>query len=212
MTATHAPAPPARLVIGLSGYLKSGKDEAGRALVADGFVQFSPADGIREFLYRLDPPIVEDGVVVAPSLAAVVDELGWDEVKVRYPSLRRAQQRCGKEAGRDYLGDDVWVNTVMRDLPAGVDLMNTSVRFPNEADAITARGGYIIRVERPGFEPGEGAHSSETAMDQYPWDFTIINAGTIADLHDAVRKVVATIRAMHAKAATQAAAGADSPA
>lgn len=71
----------------------------------------------------------------------------------------------------------------------------TDVRFPNEADAIKQRGGIVIRVNRPCKECGvlEGhkmiphknkpsEHESETALDDYEFDYIVDNSGTIEEL------------------------------
>jgi hypothetical protein len=58
----------------------------------------------------------------------------------------------------------------------------TDVRFPNEADAIKARGGLLVRVTRKGHE-FTGKHPSEIALDDYDnFNITIENNGTIDDL------------------------------
>jgi hypothetical protein len=56
------------------------------------------------------------------------------------------------------------------------------VRYPNEADEIHARGGYLVNVINTG-EPDVSVndHPSEHAMDGYlDWDYTI-RAATVAD-------------------------------
>lgn len=54
----------------------------------------------------------------------------------------------------------------------------TDVRFPNEADAIHAAGGYLVKVTRttaPDIDVP--AHPSEQAMDGYAgWDYEIVAA------------------------------------
>jgi hypothetical protein len=54
-------------------------------------------------------------------------------------------------------------------------------RYPNEAAAIRARGGLVLRVERPGVEP-INAHRSEVALDGFDFDAVIDNDGSIEDL------------------------------
>ena len=56
----------------------------------------------------------------------------------------------------------------------------TDVRYPNEADYIKGQGGTVVRVVRG--TDSTDQHSSETAMDDYPVDFTINNCGTLKDL------------------------------
>ncbi len=64
----------------------------------------------------------------------------------------------------------------------------TDVRFPNEAKAIKDRGGIMLRVNRQTetdrFPRNE--HPSETALDDYKFDATIINNGTLEELEKSV--------------------------
>lgn len=74
---------------------------------------------------------------------------------------------------------DYWVKKMFATVPKETDLvLITDVRFPNEAQGITQRGGYTIKVERlassgrPFVAPDRpGDHPSETALDDYNWDF-----------------------------------------
>ena len=78
----------------------------------------------------------------------------------------------------------------------------TDTRFPNEAQAIKDRGGITIRIIRPDFVEniltGEKflvkvhrqEHESETALDNYKFDYEIQNDGTIAELIDKVEVIL----------------------
>ena len=61
-------------------------------------------------------------------------------------------------------------------------------RFPNEYEIFKHYGfdAVLLRVERPDFvsplTPEQQAHRSETALDGYPYDFTIVNNGDLMDL------------------------------
>lgn len=173
------------LVVGLAGYARSGKDTAALALIEDGFERRAFADKLRDFLYRLNPSI--SGSLW--SLAEIVDAVGWEQAKAETPEIRALLQRCGTDAGRKVLGENVWVDATMRDLPALTVI--TDVRFPNEVAAIRERGGVVLRIVREGVgafrqESGE-THESETALDSTRFDATIHNNGTMADLYREVR-------------------------
>lgn len=64
----------------------------------------------------------------------------------------------------------------------------TDVRFENEAQAIKARGGVIIRIDRPGVKP-INAHPSETAMDHWDFDYKIANASDLVSLKFTVENI-----------------------
>ena len=69
----------------------------------------------------------------------------------------------------------------------------TDVRFPNEVEAIEDKGGTVIRIERTPRSYGtefEIEHSSETALDDYDFDYVINNNGSISDLIDKVRQIL----------------------
>lgn len=78
----------------------------------------------------------------------------------------------------------------------------TDVRFSNEADAIKQRGGIVIRVNRPCKECGLLTthkiscskniieHESETALDDYNFDYIIDNSEGIDFLIEQVRIIL----------------------
>ncbi|MEU8133267.1 hypothetical protein [Streptodolium elevatio] len=172
-------------LIGLSGYARSGKDEAAKALVAGGWRQVAFADKVKDFVCALDPMVPSTRGGQPMRLSTVVARRGWDYAKTWYPEVRVLLQRAGTEAGRRILGQDIWIDALFRDIAEEPAVVISDVRFPNEAQAIADRGGLLIRIERPGV--GVMPHESETALDDWPFDHVLVNDGTVEDLH---RKVV----------------------
>jgi hypothetical protein len=175
------------LIVGLSGYARSGKNEAANALVERGWRQAAYADKLREFLYAVNPLIPGHYGAGSLRLRRLVDQTGWDYAKTTYPEVRSLLQRTGTEAGRRVLGDDVWVQALFASHTDAPALVVTDVRFPNEAQAVVDRGGVMIRVDRPNVGPTKDkygrAHISETALDDWPFDHRLNNDGTVSDLH-----------------------------
>jgi hypothetical protein len=166
------------MIIGLSGYAQSGKNTVGDILVDHhGFIQLAFADAIRDFLYEINPYVKSEFRV-----KGLVDAYGWDKAKVENEELRELLQRLGV-AGREMIDEYLWVALTMSQIkdPHEGRYVITDVRFPNEAAAIQSQGGQIWRIERPGVDAAN-AHVSETAMDPWLFDETIINDGTIEDL------------------------------
>lgn len=99
---------------------------------------------------------------------------------------RIAMQKIGTESFRDVFHDDVWVASLFREILPGGRYVVTDVRFPNEADAIKAAGGYLWRVDR--LVTGRiHAHVSEFALDGYKgWDRAISNHSDLKTLRDYV--------------------------
>ncbi len=168
-------------LIGWSGYAGSGKDTAALLLVDLGWTRLSFADVLREFALAVDPLIPLTPMLTC-RLSQLVTKMGWENAKRTYPEVRQLLQRLGTDAGRRLLGTDVWVNAAFERVPAGAPVTATDVRFPNEAEAIRARGGIVVRVERPGTYPING-HPSETALDSFEFDAVLVNDGTVLDLH-----------------------------
>lgn len=184
-------------IIGLSGYARSGKDEAAKVLVEEyGFVRVAFADKLREVLYALNPVVsiensnyggewyhstTERGVL----LQGVIDEYGWNGYKetVYGPEIRRLLQRLGTEAGRQTLWDSIWVDAAFAGLDEDAKVVVTDARFPNEAEAITERGGQMWRIVREGVGPNLSAdgtaHASETSLDDWEFDHTLGNTKTL---------------------------------
>lgn len=119
-------------------------------------------------------------------------------------------QLIGTQCGRQIIHPNIWVNATMADYKQTNSCSHwegdapiyrmpnwiiTDVRFPNEAKAIKDKGGILIRVNRPCEECGvlEGhkmiphknkpsEHESETALDDYEFDYIVDNSGTIEEL------------------------------
>jgi hypothetical protein len=170
------------MIIGLSGYARSGKDATAKAMT--GFTRQAFADPIRKALYMLNSPITANITV-----ADIVDEFGWDIAKVRFPEIRRQMQILGKEIGREMFGQNVWVDIALKGVLPSSNIVFTDVRFHNEAYAIKGLGGQIWRINRPGTEP-VNAHPSETAMDDWAFDEVITNDGSLDQLHEKISDLV----------------------
>jgi hypothetical protein len=166
--------------VGLSGYARSGKDTVAAFLVAKyGYRQIAFADRLRDFV-----------VALYPSIAEIVNDAGGDWEKAKEdPEVRRMLQGVGV-AARTHIDQNVWVAAEL--VPVGKDerIVVSDMRFANEADAIAARGGTLLRIERPGTKPINN-HVSETALDRYDgFHSVLVNDATIEVLHDRVRTAI----------------------
>ncbi|MGW6600563.1 deoxynucleotide monophosphate kinase family protein [Streptomyces sp. NPDC055036] len=182
-------------LIGLSGYARSGKDTAAQALADRGWRRAAFADKLREFLLALDPllPALHGHGGQPFRLRRYVEAWGWERAKDEHPEVRALLQRAGTEAGRRVLGANVWVNALFEEHEDAPALVVSDVRFPNEAQAISDRGGVVIRVERPGYGPRRNEygviHESETALDNWSFDHLLSNDGTACELREKLRGV-----------------------
>jgi hypothetical protein len=183
------------MIIGLSGYARSGKDTVAKFLVEEhGFTRLAFADPIRDAIKRLDPLITLNGMVNV-RLSSALPKLGWERLKDDSPEIRPLLQRMGTEVGREMFGENFWVDyTINKARELNRNVVITDVRFTNEADAIRMWNGQVWRVNRPGTEPAND-HPSETEMDSYPkFDAVIQNDTTIEDLFSELTPFVDSLK------------------
>jgi hypothetical protein len=170
------------MIVGLSGYARSGKDTVADHLVAKyGFVKMSFADPMRSALLALDPTINVGGSYT--SLSQAVRLSGWENLKSMSDDIRPLMQRLGTEVGRKMFGENFWINLAMNEAVKHEKVVFADVRFKNEADAITLGSGSVWRIERPGFTAAND-HISEIDMDDYDFNGLVLeNDHTIKSLN-----------------------------
>lgn len=155
-------------LIGMHGYKHAGKDTTYDRLAELGgkqFQQFSVADPMKESISalteisvpRLDELKNDPDSFVKIGGRGEPSQTGPGAFMARYDSvmtMRRFMERYGTQAHRGVFGDDFWLDFWLAQVEARQRLVtslmgepctfvNTSVRFPNEAEAILERHGEI---------------------------------------------------------------------
>jgi hypothetical protein len=171
-------------VIGISGRIRSGKDDVGAYLRDKGWEHAGFADRIRRGVLAVNPRVTMDMRV-----QDMVDQHGWDISKIASPEIRGLLQRFGKEFGRDLIGENTWIDLAMRDIPDGSRVVIQDCRFPNEADKVKELGGQMWRVNNPHLKETD-EHESETALDDYDFDVVFENDGSAEELYIKVQAVL----------------------
>ena len=168
------------MIIGLTGYARSGKDTVAQILVDKfGFTRVAFADPIRDFCYQVNP-IVGHVANEDIYLKNVVDRDGWETAK-QMEGVRRTLQNVGV-AARDTFGDSFWIVKAFEKVKDAERIVVTDVRFKNEADYIKSyEYSQLWRIRRPGVE-AINTHISESQMDGYKVDQIMVNRGTLEDL------------------------------
>ena len=92
-------------------------------------------------------------------------------------TVRELLQKFGT-AIRNEVCDDFWVKVCLKNCTE--DCIISDVRFESEAKGIRDINGIIIRINRD--SAGAGNHISETALDDYCFDYIIDNNETEEDL------------------------------
>jgi len=171
-------------VIGLSGKMGSGKDEVYRICT-----ELLRGDRIKRFAF---------GDEVKAEVASVLN-LSVKYVDQRKQLFRPILQWWGTEYRRQLFGPTYWIDKMRDQLTdpskSGWAIV-TDVRFENEAELIQDIGGYMVRVDRPGFCMCEKTadHPSETDLDFYDFDYVIRNNGELDDLKPAVGEMIDAYR------------------
>lgn len=198
------------MIIGLSGYAKSGKDTVADMIISSRKEQWEvkkfsgKLKEIASLLTGIDVNKFEDQEFKERLMPIEWVEKWMDNTTMHYKlmKVRDFLQRLGTDAIRDGLHKDTWVNALMADYkptqfqwsdgPLGgykdgpmPNWIITDCRFPNEFRSIKDEGGVIIRIERDGVKP-VNAHPSETALDSFEFDFEIENNGSLEDLRRSV--------------------------
>lgn len=179
------------MILGLCGTAGSGKSSVAARLHLE---HFYASWAFADPLYA----------AVAAITGLSVGELQDREMKERVlpwlgASPRRMLQTLGTEWGRNLISDTIWIDATLRRIDAsGWDRhVISDVRFANEAEAIVARGGLIVRVERPGsacLNAAAAAHESEAGIPANLVSATLHNGGTIEHLNAAVDSLIASLQ------------------
>jgi hypothetical protein len=167
------------IIIGLSGRKRSGKDTVCEIIqkICPGAKRFAFADALkRELSEATGTPI------------SVIEK-----EKDRF---RLGLQWWGSEFRRGQC-ETYWVDQVVSAIDKAKEggcpiAVITDCRFQNEGDAVREMGGSVIRIERA--NPSGDCHQSETAMDNYNFDYVICNRGSLQDLE---REVCQLVSALH---------------
>lgn len=102
-------------------------------------------------------------------------------------------QSLGTEWGRTLVDPNVWIECALRVYDRSPQKMVVSdVRFQNEADAIVARGGKLIKIHNPRAKI-DNSHPSEIMVDKISTHFEILNVSTFNNLYTDVDKILRQI-------------------
>lgn len=183
-------------IVGLTGFAGSGKDAFAKYLIATGdFVRIGFADAVKEMALVLDPLLYVGDMSTHPFgysyLSNIVMANGWDKAK-QIKTVREYLQILGTEAGRNILGENVWVNAAGEKaqliLDQGYNVVITDVRFKNEELYIKNSGGILVGIKRPNVG-AVNDHISDVGIDSLSPDIVINNDGTLEDLKIKAREL-----------------------
>lgn len=161
--------PSRKLIIGLVGLKRSGKDTLFEILKEEfpEAVRVAYADALKEEF--------------AAALGITVAEIEADK-----PRFRLGLQWWGTE-WRRHSTPGYWIDRAFEKIRAADTglVVVTDVRFPDEGDAIRGSGGFLVKIERVGQAKSEDTHASEQYATHMTPDWTVRNPGESVELYRA---------------------------
>jgi len=108
---------------------------------------------------------------------------------------RDVLQFVGTELMRSYC-DSYHIDVIMGKLRYYNNVAITDVRFKDEAEAVKAANGKLVRIERDANLRGVSSnHLSETALDNWGnWDYILYNNSSFCNLYSQIDKMIENIK------------------
>ena len=194
------------MIIGLVGFIGSGKGTVGQHLVDEHeYTNTSFAKTLKDSvasIFSWPRDLLEGDTAESREWRERIDPW-WTKKFDRPVTPRWVLQYVGTDVFRTHFNTNIWIWSVEKQiLDQGQNVVITDVRFPNEINLIREMGGKIIWVRRPQLPEWYGAaigqnqnlsydmtkkypniHPSEWAWIGSPIDKNIINDGTLDELY-----------------------------
>lgn len=206
------------MLIGITGFMGSGKDTVAKMLVDKGCEQDSFASPLKDLcasIFGWPRELVEGDTLESRDFREMPDMFWSRKLKIDNFTPRLALQLLGTDIMRTHFNEDIWLNSLeyrmrKKDQDNSCTVVSDA-RFRNELDLIRNLGGKIIHVVRDelpewhdiavmannGSVPAKHkmetryqmVHASEWKWVGYDFDFEIKNTGTLDDLSNEVELV-----------------------
>lgn len=141
------------MIIGITGFIGSGKDTAANFLVAQhGFKRDSFAGALKDAVasvFGWDRELLEGLTSEARAWREQVDPWWSKRLKMPHLTPRWVLQYWGTDVCRYGFHDDIWIAALENRLRHRTgNTVISDVRFPNEITAIRKAGGIVVWVQR----------------------------------------------------------------
>ena len=208
-------------VIGLVGFIGSGKDTVAKMLVSKECVQDSFASPLQDLcasIFGWERSLLEADSIESREFRETPDVFWTRKLNIDHFTPRLALQLLGTEVMRNHFNEDIWLNSLeyrIRKLhQADKCVVVSDARFRNELQLIQQMQGVVIWVQRgelpDWYDIAKTAHKnavnrkimqtrysyiheSEWNWAGYPVDHVIENNGTLEDLQHQVATISAIL-------------------
>jgi hypothetical protein len=141
------------MIIGLCGFIGSGKDTAAKYLVNKGFQQESFAGTLKDTvsaIFGWDRELLEGKTPEARLWREQVDPWWADRLAMPTLTPRWVLQYIGTDVFRNHFHGDIWIASLEKKLVDNKhnDIVISDCRFPNEVKVIQDLGGKVAWVKR----------------------------------------------------------------
>lgn len=174
------------MIVGITGRARSGKDTAAGII--------AKLCGVTELAFA--DPLKEAAMCMFGITRDMAYGINYNREQIVEPwgiSVREMLQKLGTECARHVFRDDFWMVRADIELERnemyGGGFIVTDIRFDNEADWVSSKGGRIIKMHRSQGGIAED-HSSEHGVSHCLIDHFIPNEGTIGDLEILLEGVI----------------------
>jgi len=143
------------MIIGLLGFIGSGKGTAGEILAEKGFIQLSFADSLKDAtsaIFGWSRDLLEGDTEISREFRETID-LFWSGKFGKDITPRYILQIMGTEVMRNNLLNSIWVDSLERKLLQHENVVVTDVRFINEIKFLHDLGGILLQIDRTTTRP-----------------------------------------------------------
>jgi hypothetical protein len=205
------------MIIGICGFIGSGKDTAANYLVGwHGFRRDSFAGALKDavaHVFGWDRELLEGLTTEARAWREQVDPWWAERLNMPHLTPRWVLQYWGTEVCRTGFHDDIWIAALENRLRQRTGhTVISDVRFPNEVSSIRNAGGHIVWIKR-GADPEWcdtliemrqnstlgictdymrqfNVHASEWAWVGTKFDAVVDNNGSVEQLYEQLKNLV----------------------
>jgi len=205
------------MIIGLVGFIGSGKDTVAQHFIKSGCIRDSFATPLKDAcsaIFGWPRELLEGDTVESRDFRETPDMFWTRKTGIDNFTPRLALQLIGTDVMRNHFNSDIWLNSLeyrIRRASATECVVISDARFRNELDLIHNMNGKIIWVRRGELPQWysiatsansgnavsrkimqtryKDVHESEWNWAGYPVDFVIDNNGTLEDLSAQVEDI-----------------------